>query len=102
MHKALPLHYLSFEASDDGDGTGTWDAMASVRPEHTAAVEAEIKAVLDWTHRHLGVAPAPLDEGGLWDTHHARWQEEGRITHTLTLTGPLALGDALAQAFDWD
>jgi hypothetical protein len=28
----MALHYLDFDYSEDDDGNGTWDAMASVTP----------------------------------------------------------------------
>lgn len=37
-----PLQYLLFDASDDGEGTGTRDAMASARAADLCAVLAEL------------------------------------------------------------
>ena len=41
----MSLNYLIFDASDDGEGTGTWEAMASVREADLPAVLAEAQAV---------------------------------------------------------
>lgn len=61
------LDYLDFEYSEDEHGIGTFDAMASTRPEQTAAVRAEVARVLDWAHAHFPGARGPLDEDGEWD-----------------------------------
>ncbi|RZI82968.1 MAG: hypothetical protein EOP38_14260 [Rubrivivax sp.] len=63
----MSLHYLDFEHSEDTEGLGTFEAMASIAPEHVPAVHAEIALVLAWAH---GVFPAnrgPLSEGFDWD-----------------------------------
>ena len=44
----MTLQYLIFDASNDGDGTGTWDAMASVRANALPSVLAEVRTVLAW------------------------------------------------------
>lgn len=41
------LHYLNFDYSEDTEGTGTFEAMASVWPDQVAAVHAEIVVVRD-------------------------------------------------------
>ena len=40
----MRLQFLIFDASDDGEGTGTWEAMASVREHDVAALRAEVQA----------------------------------------------------------
>lgn len=60
------LQYLLFDASDGGDGTGAFEAMAAVRPDQAAAVEREIAAVLDWAQAQFPERAAPED-GGDWD-----------------------------------
>ena len=67
MNDALQLDYLSFDYSEDTEGTGAFEAMASVWPEQVAAVHAEIAAVLDWAHRAFPAARGPVAEGGEWD-----------------------------------
>ena len=62
----MTLHYLEFDYSEDADGHGSFDAMASAGPAQLAALESEVMQVLAWAHR----GPArrgPLDEGGEWD-----------------------------------
>jgi hypothetical protein len=61
------LRFLDFEASDDGEGHLTLDAMASVRPEQRAALMGEVERVLAWARAEFPEGPAPLDEGGDWD-----------------------------------
>ena len=62
------LDYLDFEYSEDGQGIGTFDAMASTtQAQQTAAVRAEVARVLAWAHDHFPGARGPLDEEGEWD-----------------------------------
>lgn len=61
------LSFLYFEATDNGDDTTTWEAMASVRPAQVAAVWAEVAQVLADVHRRFPQGPHELDEGGDWD-----------------------------------
>ncbi len=63
----IPLQYLDFDYSEDGDGIGTFDAMASTAPDRVPAVHAEIARVLGWAHEAFAGARGPLDEGGEWD-----------------------------------
>jgi len=125
-----PLRWLDFEFSDDGEGTGTFDALASVRPADRDALGADIARVLDWAHR-FGGPRGPVGEGGEWDYDLQRvesaatdatphydtsvrrvvWSgggdDEGggtRVTVAFTLSGTAAFCDALRAAFgvdDW-
>jgi hypothetical protein len=61
------LNYLEFDCSEEADGVGTFDAMASVAPQRLAALHAEIVRVLAWAEAAFAGARAPLDEGGEWD-----------------------------------
>lgn len=97
----MQLNYLIFDASDDGEGTGTWEAMASVRPADLAAVLAEASALLAVAERCAPGPRGPLDEGGSWDAsldQHPDGADRTRVT--LTLTGPWAWGEALLEAPD--
>lgn len=120
----MALDYLDFEYSEDEDGNGTWDAMASVTTPRWGALLDEVRQVLQWAQQDFRGHRAPLDEGGDWDfdlsaqdddngrTLRIRWdanacvldaqapQAGGYTTCTLTLTGTAAFGDALRQAFD--
>lgn len=116
------LDYLDFDSSEDDQGHGSFDAMASVGPAQLPALEAEIVRVLRWAHDSFG-APGALDDGAQWDCElqgvrevptpldvrfdpsgPALSLEEGapgapRITLSLTLTGTAAFSDALRAQF---
>jgi len=62
----MDLHYLDFDYSEDADGTGTFDAMASVSPAQIPALHAEIARVLAWAHQQFPDACGPSEEGGEW------------------------------------
>lgn len=91
----MTLHYLIFDASDDGEGTGSWEAMASVRAADLPAVLAEARAVLDAAGRSAPGPRGPLDEGGIWDASLDQRSDGDRVEVTLTLTGPWAWGEML-------
>lgn len=122
----MTLQYLSFDFSEDTEGTGTFEAMASTWPEQVAAVQAEVAGVLDWAHQAFPGTRGPVAEGGDWDydLHGVReFTAPERITfnavtgsldvqagapgkprHTLTLllSGTDAFCDAFRQAFGQD
>lgn len=76
MQDTPTLTYLDFEYSEDADGVGTFEAMASVTgPAQVAAVHAEVAQVLSWAHRHFGDAHGPVGEGFDWD-HDLQGQAE--------------------------
>ncbi|MDP3230891.1 MAG: hypothetical protein Q8N13_23355 [Acidovorax sp.] len=62
----MTLNYLDFDYSEDADGTGTFDAMASVPPAQVAALYGEISALLDWAHAQFPDACGPQEDGGEW------------------------------------
>ena len=118
----MELSYLDFDFSGDAHGHGSFEAMASAAPAQLAALDGEIRAVLDWAERRFGPAAA-LDEGGEWDyaLHGVREvatplvlryvpgaarlemqpgePDPPRVTLTLTLTGTEAFCAALREAF---
>ncbi|MDP2096269.1 MAG: hypothetical protein Q8K50_20625 [Hydrogenophaga sp.] len=98
----LPLQYLIFDASDDGEGTGTWDAVASVRAADLPAVWAEVHAALAWAQQHSPGPRGPLDDGGTWDAVVHQQTDGNWTTVTLTLTGPWAWGEALVARWSGD
>lgn len=128
--KALPdnrrmtLHYLEFDYSEDAEGTGTWDAIASVGDAHLPALLAEIVSVLAWAEAEFPAQRAPIEDGGRWDydlqsePEHAALQSlhydaatrqlvppmasAGGARHTLTLSlsGDAAFGAAFRSRFD--
>jgi hypothetical protein len=63
----MSLDYLDFDYSDEADGSGSFDAMASVGPPQLPQLHAEITAVLTWAHDAFAGRRGPLDEGGAWD-----------------------------------
>lgn len=77
------LDYLDFDFSEEADGSGSFDAVASVGPQQLAAVHAEIVAVLDWAHAAFAGQRAPLDDGGAWDFDLQSLQEWS-LAETLT------------------
>lgn len=91
----MTLHYLIFDAADDGEGTGSWEAVASVRRADLAAVMAEVDAVLARAQRDAPGPRGPLDEGGAWDGDTLVFEDGDWIEVTLTLTGPWDWGEAL-------
>jgi len=93
----MQLRYLIFDASDDGEGTGTWDAMASVRAADVPALLAEVQTVLATAERQAPGPRGPLDEGGTWDADVQQHTDGDWTTVTLTVTGPWAWGEALFE-----
>ncbi len=63
----MTLNYLDFDYSEDTEGIGVFDAMASTGPQQVAAVHAEIVTVLDWAHANFPGRRGPVGEGGEWD-----------------------------------
>ena len=105
----MPLRFLEFDLSEDTDGLRTWDALASPSATHTAALLAEVQALLDTLHRHLG-PPGPLEDGHGWDMDllvqdeagqplqlEAMLPQQQRVTLALTLCGREALTDGLSS-----
>ncbi len=121
---AQSLDYLIFDYSEDEEGNGTWDAMASVSAARLAALTDEIAAVLQWATRHFPGQRAALDEGGEWDFDLQAQSDAGdpllaqfdaraalvqiaaapagNANVTLTISGSAAFSDALREAFDLD
>ena len=62
---AMALDWLEFDYSEDAEGHGSFDAMASAAPAQLQALQQEIARVLDWAHEAFG-PPVPPDEGGEW------------------------------------
>ena len=101
----MSLQFLEFDFSEDPEGRGTFDAMASVRPAQLAAVRAEIAEVLDWAETAFAGQRAPLDEGGEWDFDlQERADGASPPWHVLTLSisGSAAFCAAFIQYFGLD
>lgn len=119
----MNLNYLDFDYSEDAEGVGTFDAMASVSPAQVPALHAEISAVLAWAHQHWPDACGPSEDGGEWQYDLQGVQEVStplvlafdgatgplraasgspaptRTTITLTVSGTPAFCSALREAF---
>jgi hypothetical protein len=120
----MTLNYLDFDYSEDADGTGTFDAMASVSPAQLPALHAEIAQVLAWAYAHFPDGCAPEEDGGLWQYDLQGVQEVStllqldfdatsssiqcglgnasapRTTLTLSVSGKADFCEALRDAFD--
>ena len=118
--------FLEWDYSEDDEGLGSFEAMASVGTKHWAAVQAEVAGVLAWAHAEFPDACAPMDEGGEWDCALQGSQEHttpltvhfspeaqaldvqaqaaapSRYTLVLTLSGTLTFCQALREAFGLD
>lgn len=100
----MQLDYLDFDFSDEEDGRGSFDAMASVTGERTAALRAEIDAVLAWAGEVFG-PNADAGDDGEWDYEVSETVEAGaasRNTVTFTLSGSPAFCDAFRDKFEID
>lgn len=93
----MPLQYLIFDASEDGEGNGSWEAMASVRAPQWPAVLNEVRRVLAWAEAHNPGPRGPLEDGGVWDADEHIQTDGEWMTMTLTLVGPWDWGNALVH-----
>ncbi|AVO40209.1 hypothetical protein [Simplicispira suum] len=122
----MVLEYLDFDHSDDADGAGSWDALASVRPVRLPAALREVQSVLAWAHAAFGAPDAGGVELGEWSyalhcsqegvgdralaydagrkalDHTPLASDSGRCTLSLTVSGSAGFSQALAQAFGLD
>jgi hypothetical protein len=116
----VELSYLLFDPTDDESGAWSFDAMASAVPARLPAVLDEVGAVLGWAWREFGT-PSTLGDESQWhfdlqavdetstplditfDGEQARMSipppQHGRVTITLTISGPEAFGIAFKDAF---
>ena len=96
------LHWLDFDYSEGNDGTGVFDAMASVELRHAAQVQAEIDVVLAWAESTFAGRRAPVEEGGEWDAQLDISEEDThppRRCFSLSIGGTLAFCQALGERF---
>jgi len=94
------MRYLSFEATEAGDGVTALEAMASTGADRHAAVLAEVQQVLDWAWQAFAHSHGPVDEGHDWDHDLQVVLEDGRWHRvTLTLTGTDRFVAAFLHAF---
>ena len=121
---AQSLDYLIFDYSEDEEGNGTWDAMASVSVARLSALTAEIESVLAWANRAFPGQRAAIEDGGDWDFDLQAQDDSGNsliadfdaraskaqiaaaptgnTNVTLTISGSAAFADAFREAFDLD
>jgi hypothetical protein len=100
-----PLRYLDFDYSEDTEGHGTFDAMATTAPDKTAEVLAEVAQVLAWADATFPDARGALDEGATWDFDLQQTREapdEELDTITFSLGGTEAFCAALRAHFGLD
>ena len=98
----MQLDYLDFDFSDEEDGRGSFDAMASVAAERLPALRAEIDAVLAWAGEVFG-PNADAGDDGEWDYGVSQTVEAdaaSRTTVTFTLGGSPAFCDAFRDKFE--
>ena len=98
------LRYLDFDYSEDTEGHGTFDAMASTSPEKTHEVRAEAELVLAWAEAAFPDARGALDEGSLWDYDLQESSEDDPRydTITLSISGTADFCAALRERFALD
>lgn len=97
------LRYLDFDYSEDTEGHGNFDAMATTAPAQTAEVLAEVAQVLAWAEQAFPDGPGALDEGGAWDFDLQQTREApGLDTVSFSLVGTEAFCAALRAQFGLD
>lgn len=119
----MGLHFLSFDYSEDHEGTATWDAVACVPAARLPELQREIIALLAWAHAEFGAVLGPVEDGGLWN-YDMQYERDGyplqalvydagtqqlrpapqalpteRVTLTLALSGSPAFSEAFAARF---
>lgn len=78
----MTLDYLDFDYSEDTEGVGVFDAMASTGAQQVAAVQAEIVQVLDWAHAAFGAPHEAIGDGGDWD-YDLQGAQESSVPQTM-------------------
>ena len=125
----MDLNYLDFDGCDDGDGSMSWDAMASIAPQRLPEALLEVEAVLRWAHSAFGLPDTNDAELAQWNfdvqlvqvtaahsahdldprfdaaTGHikadAAQLEGGLCVLTVTLSGSATFGEAFTAQFEW-
>lgn len=99
------LRWLEFDYSDGDDGTGTFDAMASVELRHVSEVQAEVDAVVAWAESAFAGGRAPVEEGGEWDADLQVTDDPGkppRRCFSVSIGGTRAFCQAFGEQFSED
>lgn len=98
-----PLRYLDFDYSEDTEGHGTFDAMATTVPANTREVLAEVAQVLAWANAAFPDAQGALEDGAAWDFDLQQTSEApGLDTVTFSLSGTADFCAALREQFKLD
>ena len=79
------LHYFTFDASDDAEGTTTLQAVAATAADRHAQVLAEAQRVLDWAWRLFPHSHGPIEDGHDW-LHDLQITVEDGHWQVVTLT----------------
>ena len=92
--------FLAFDAADNGDDTGTWEAMASAPAGDPSLLRIgqEMQAVVLWLADQAPGPRGPQEDGGAWDADIATTHDGDWTTLTLTLTGPWDWGSGCVAA----
>ncbi|QGW82885.1 hypothetical protein [Variovorax paradoxus] len=97
------LRYLDFDYSEDTEGHGTFDAMATTVPANTREVLAEVAQVLAWANATFPNAQGALEDGAAWDFDLQQTSEAPELdTVTFSLSGTADFCTALREHFKLD
>ncbi|WGT66153.1 hypothetical protein [Variovorax paradoxus] len=97
------LRYLDFDYSEDTEGHGTFDAMATTVPAKTREVLAEVAEVLAWANATFPDAQGALEDGAAWDFDLQQTSEAPELdTVTFSLSGTADFCAALREQFRLD
>jgi wyosine [tRNA(Phe)-imidazoG37] synthetase (radical SAM superfamily) len=97
------LRYLDFDYSEDTEGHGTFDAMATTVPAKTREVLAEVAEVLAWANATFPDAQGALEDGAAWDFDLQQTSEAPELdTVTFSLSGTPDFCAALREQFKLD
>ena len=75
----MQLNYLDFDYSEDEEGTGSWDALASVSSDRLPALIEEVQQLLRWAQRAFAGQRGPLEDGGDWDLELQAQTDDGQL-----------------------
>ena len=96
----MTLEYLVFDFTEDTEGIGTFEAMASTAPADAAQVEAEIAQVLAWAEAMFPNGRGELSDGAEWDFDLQEPHEgEARRTFVVSISGTPDFCEALRERF---
>ena len=97
------LRYLDFDYSEDTEGHGTFDAMATTVPANTREVLAEVAQVLAWANATFPDAQGALEDGAAGDFDLQQTSEAPELdTVTFSLSGTADFCAALREQFRLD